>query len=101
MAFVPAVLGGAAAVEISKLLHKDTKVSIKDLEALQTKEEELKEVLQASNACLTQFEPLTIHNERVFTYRKFSWSSSRKRQHMRWTAGGCRSSVTLPSSYNR
>ena len=63
MAFVLAVLGGAAAVEISKLLHKDTKVSVKDLEALQTKEEELKEVLQASDACLIDFDSVVICSE--------------------------------------
>ncbi|KAL0049565.1 hypothetical protein WJX82_004917 [Trebouxia sp. C0006] len=41
MAFVLAVLGGAAAVEISKLLHKD-KHSPKDLEDLEEKEHELR-----------------------------------------------------------
>lgn len=48
MAFVLAVLGGAAAIEISKLLHKNGKVSAKDLEVLQSKQEELQEVLQVS-----------------------------------------------------
>ena len=48
MAFVLAVLGGAAAIEISKLLHKNDKVSAKDLEVLQSKQEELQEVLQVS-----------------------------------------------------
>lgn len=48
MSFVLAVLGGAAAVELSKLLSKDKKVSLKELEVLQTKEEELQGALQAS-----------------------------------------------------
>ena len=46
MAFVLAVLGGAAAVEISKLLHKD-KQSPKDLRHLEEKEQELQQLLQA------------------------------------------------------
>ena len=45
MAFVLAALGGAAVVEISKLLHKD-KQSPKDFEALEEKENELTELLQ-------------------------------------------------------
>lgn len=47
MAFVLAVLGGAAAVEISKLLHKD-KQSPKDIRSLEKKEYELQQILQAS-----------------------------------------------------
>lgn len=47
MAFVLAVLGGAAAVEISKLLHKD-KQSPKELRNLEDKEHELQQLLQAS-----------------------------------------------------
>lgn len=47
MAFVLAVLGGAAAVEISKLLHKD-KQSPKDVRNLEEKEYELQQLLQAS-----------------------------------------------------
>ena len=47
MAFVLAVLGGAAAVEISKLLHKD-KQSPKDIRSLKEKEHELQQLLQAS-----------------------------------------------------
>lgn len=45
MAFVLAVLGGAAAVEISKLLHKD-KHSPKDIRSLAEKEK-LRQLLQA------------------------------------------------------
>lgn len=48
MAFVLAVLGGAAAVEISKLLHKD-KQSPKDLRNLEEKEHELQQLLQAKS----------------------------------------------------
>lgn len=48
MAFVLAVLGGAAAVEISKLLHKD-KHSPKDLEDLEEKEHELRLLVKASH----------------------------------------------------
>ena len=50
MAFVLAALGGAAVVEISKLLHKD-KHSPKDIEALEEREEELTELIQASLLC--------------------------------------------------
>ena len=50
MAFVLAALGGAAVVEISKLLHKD-KHSPKDIESLEEREEELTELLQASLLC--------------------------------------------------
>lgn len=46
MAIVLAVLGGAAAVEISKLLHKD-KQSPKDIRNLEQKEHELQQFLQA------------------------------------------------------
>jgi len=52
MAFVLAVLGGAAAVEISKLLHKD-KHSPKDLEDLEEKEHELRLLVKASHRLRT------------------------------------------------
>lgn len=52
MAFVLAVLGGAAAVEISKLLHKD-KHSPKDLEDLEEKEHELRLLVKASHGLTT------------------------------------------------
>ncbi|KAL3145003.1 hypothetical protein ABBQ32_003505 [Trebouxia sp. C0010 RCD-2024] len=45
MAFVLAVLGGAAAVEISKLLHKD-KHSPKDIRSLVQREHKLQQLLQ-------------------------------------------------------
>lgn len=63
MAFVLAVLGGAAAVELSKLLSKDQKVSVKELEVLQSKEEELQEVLQVSVA-LRSCDPRTLQHTR-------------------------------------
>ena len=49
MAFVLAVLGGAAAVEISKLLHKD-KQTPKDLRRLEEKEYELQQHLMDDRA---------------------------------------------------
>lgn len=58
MAFVLAVLGGAAAVEISKLLHKD-KHSPKDLEDLEEKEHELRLLVKASHALRTS--PASFH----------------------------------------
>ena len=48
MAFVLALVGGAAAVEIGRLLNKDNNKPLsKELEALQSKEEELQQTLQA------------------------------------------------------
>ena len=64
MAFVLAVLGGAAAVEISKLLHKD-KHSPKDLQDLEEKEHELRLLVKASHGLRNFLASLRLICERL------------------------------------